>query len=114
MKQLRVYTGCRAEGAPPYEGQHIYAVKEVKVHRGVRYFGLENDVWVREVGPEKYVTDWTTEEIWGRVEEAELDDTGAVLSVEQKGFIILHNDRAKGILYDPDCPNPNLAPFIPG
>lgn len=113
MKKLRVYTGCRAEGATPYEGQYIYSVKETRVHQGVRYICLEHDIWIREVGPEKYVTDWTTEEIWGRVEEVDVDGAGAVLSAEEKGFIILHDDRAKGILYDPNCPNPNLAPMTP-
>ena len=55
-------------------------------------------VWVTERGPEKYVTNWTGEERWGRVYEVEYDDAGNEVSSEELGFMILQVDRAKGLL----------------
>ena len=63
-----------------------------------KYYGLDNGAWVKDLGDEKYQTDWTGEERWGRVEALETDETGAVSAVETLGFILLRVDRSRGLL----------------
>ena len=62
------------------------------------YYMISNKGWIDDKGDEKYVTDWTDEERWCRVEEQELDDEGNVISSRNIGFIIRRVDRSKGLL----------------
>ena len=68
------------------------------VSKDTIFYKLDNDAWIKGIGDEKYVTDWTNEERWGRVEEVEYDDEGNVISRQDLGFIILRVDRSKGLL----------------
>ena len=111
MKQTIIHAGFHPEVKREYKGEHIYKVINTRTggesrefHSGAvtsgsgRYFGLDNGAWIKEVGPDKYQTDWTDEERWGRVEEVETDDAGNVLSSETLGFMILRVDRRNGLL----------------
>ena len=93
MKKIVIRTGFHPEVKREYNGEHIY-----KVMNGNDCWQLENMVWVTERGPEKYVTNWTGEERWGRVYEVEYDDAGNEIGSEELGFMILQVDRAKGLL----------------
>ncbi len=110
MKKIVIRTGFHPEVKREYNGEHIYKIigKREKasgrdfqsgvVMNGNDCWQLENMVWVTERGPEKYVTNWTGEERWGRVYEVEYDDAGNEVSSEELGFMILQVDRAKGLL----------------
>ena len=62
------------------------------------YYMISNKGWIADKGDEKYVTDWTDEERWCRVEEQEIDEDGNVISSKNIGFIIRRGDRSKGLL----------------
>ena len=111
MKEIIVHAGFHPEQKRVYRGEHIYKV--VKVRRGVEgrdfhsgrvlnsaatFYGLDNGAWIKDLGDEKYETDWTREERWGRVEEVETDGEGNVLSRRDLGFMILRVDREAGLL----------------
>ena len=106
MKKIVVHAGFHPEVRREYKGEHIYKVvrtREVKQMfppppSTVTYYLLDNGAWIKSLGGEKYVTDWTTEERWGRVEEIETDEQGKVLSARDLGFMILRVDRANGLL----------------
>ena len=61
-----------------------------------KYYLLENDVWVRNLGDGKYVSDWTPLEAWAVAEERSYDDDGKVIAVRELGFLIIHSDRRAG------------------
>lgn len=111
MKQIVVRSGFHPEHPRSYAGEHIYKIVETRTggvahdfHSGAvlgaagKYYGLDNGAWIKDLGGEKYLTDWTGEERWGRVEEVETDETGSVISAETLGFIILRVDRSRGLL----------------
>ncbi len=111
MKQILIHAGFRKEPVYPYSGEHIFKVlnfrSNVESHdfrfteiRGERgdFYGLDNNSWIKSLGNDRYVTDWTDEERWGRVEEVETDEAGNVLSSENLGFVLLRVDRNRGLL----------------
>lgn len=61
-------------------------------------YQLESNVWIKDLGRDRYVTDWTNEERWGRVEELDIDDDGEVVGSKDLGFMILRVDRERGLL----------------
>ena len=111
MKKIIVHAGFHPEVTREYNGEHIYKVINMRsnveghdFHTGAlvsakgSYYRLDNGAWIKDLGNEKYETDWTSEERWGRVEEIETDEQGAVNSAKDLGFMILRVDRSKGIL----------------
>lgn len=101
MKKVVIRTAYQPEKPRVYQGEHIYRVVKVRgTEDGYanRQFGLDNGVWVKEIGPDKYVTNWTNEERWGRVEEVEVDEAGREVSAVTLGFMILRVDRRNGVL----------------
>lgn len=62
-----------------------------------QYYCIDNDVWIKNLGNFKYITEWTTEEKWGLAEEVTYDETGTKTAGRDLGFIILRNDRSRGI-----------------
>lgn len=110
MKKIVVHAGFHPEKPREYHGEHIYKVVGTRTrdaahdyHTGTllggkgTYYGLDNGAWIRDLGDEKYESDWTAEERWGRVEALELAEDGSVLSSETLGFMILRVDRANGL-----------------
>ena len=63
-----------------------------------KYYLLEHDVWVKHLGDMKYVSDWTSQEVWAVAEEQTLDDDGNVVATRELGFLIIHSDRRNGII----------------
>lgn len=111
MKKIIVHAGFRPGRTAEYRGEHIFRVintREAIVTRdflsknlldaNCGFYGLDNGAWIKDLGDEKYVSDWTAEERWGRVEELETDDAGSTVSSETLGFIILRVDRSRGLL----------------
>ena len=111
MKKIIVHAGFHPEVKREYNGEHIHKVLYTRsgvegrdFHTGIQlsekstFYRLDNNAWIKSLGDEKYETDWTTEERWGRVEELEYDDAGNLLSSRDLGFIILRVDRARGLL----------------
>lgn len=66
---------------------------DCRIHK---YYLLEHDVWVRNLGDMKYISDWTALESWAVAEERTYDDAGAVTAVRELGFVIIHSDRSAG------------------
>ena len=111
MKETVIHSGFRPASPWPWAGEHIYRVVETRAggaahdfHSGAlvadagRYYGLDNGAWIKDLGGEKYQTDWTGEERWGRAEARETDESGAVTGTETLGFVLLRVDRARGLL----------------
>ena len=111
MKQIVIRSGFHPETPRTYAGEHIYKVVQVRTggeahdfHSGAslgkagKYYGLDNGAWIKDLGNEKYQTDWTAEERWGRVEEIETDEAGNVTGTETLGFMLLRVDRSRGLL----------------
>lgn len=109
MKEIKVYTGLLAGGTIPYQGEHIFQVKGSRVSKNVNYYCLEHDVWLRELGPEKYATEWTNEEVWGHAYEVESDENGVEIGKKELGFILLKVDRANNVLFDLQFRESNLT-----
>ena len=61
-----------------------------------KYFLLEHEVWIRHLGDQKYVSDWTNLECWALAEERTYDNDGNVTAVRDLGFIIINSDRRAG------------------
>ena len=61
-----------------------------------KYYLLEHDVWVRNLGGGRFVSDWTPLEAWAVAEERSYDDAGNVTGVRELGFVIIHSDRRAG------------------
>ena len=99
MKKIFVISGYHPEKEREYNGEHIYPVIQERDHLGVHYWKLPNNGWIKDMGDNKFLTDWNDKERWGRVEEAELDDkTGEEISRKVLGFMILRVDRSRGVL----------------
>ncbi len=111
MKKIIVHAGFHPEVEREYKGEHIYKV--LKVREGIEgkdyhtgrafggkstFYGLDNGGWIKDLGGDKYETDWTAEERWGRVEEVEYDESGELIASRDLGFMILRVDRSKGLL----------------
>ena len=88
MKQYEILNGFHPEQKRQYNGENIFAVKETRFDQGKNWYLLSNNAWIKEIGPNMYITDWTSEERWARVEE-----DGKLI-----GFMILVTDRSKGLL----------------
>ena len=111
MKKIVIHAGFHPEVPREYNGEHIFQVvnfrSNVESHdfhdnaiRGSRgdFYGLDNNVWIKSLGDDRYVSDWTDEERWGRAEEIETDEQGTVLSARDVGFVLLRVDRSRGLL----------------
>ena len=111
MKTIVIHSGFHPEVKREYKGEHIYKVIKRRgdtefndyltgaaSNLSYKLYKLESEVWIKDLGDDKYVTDWTDEERWGRVEELETDDRGDVTSRQDLGFMILRVDRSKGLL----------------
>lgn len=114
MKRIRIYAALSPGGIVPYHDEYIYSVKYTREHQGTTYYCVENDVWVKELGPDKYVTDWTNEEVWGRAVEEEVDGSGKVISSKNLGFIILSVDRRNGVVFDILFRDTNITDSLKG
>lgn len=111
MKKIVVHSGFHPEIERVYNGEHIWTVVKRRGETefndyltGVssdvksKMYKVENNTWIKDMGDDKYVTDWNAEERWGRVEELELDEAGNQISAQDIGFVILRVDRSRGIL----------------
>lgn len=100
MKKLTVYSGFFPEKIRDYEKGNIFELVSVRKERGKTWYLLSNDVWVREDREGEFVSDWTIEEAWGRVDEITYDDvSGEELDVRTIGFVILCISRTSGRIY---------------
>jgi len=63
-----------------------------------KYYNLEHEVWVKNMGKMVYQSDWTPEEKWAVAVEVELDAEGKVLVERELGFSIIVSDRKNGII----------------
>ncbi len=66
---------------------------DCRIHR---YYLLEHDVWIKNLGEGKYVSDWTPAECWALAEERTYSTDGEVTAVRELGFVIIHSDRRAG------------------
>ena len=117
MKKIIIHTGFHPEVKREYRGEHIYKVVQTRTMNSEGktvldsngsvildakdnvFYRHDHSGWIKSVGPEKYVTDWCSEERWGRVESVEVDESGRPLGEgDTLGFVILRVDRARGIL----------------
>ena len=111
MTKIIVHAGFHPEVPREYHGEHIYKVINIRsggeahdattgalIAAAGQYYGLDNGAWVKDLGDEKYLTDWTPEERWGRVEQIETDESGNVISAKTLGFMLLRTDRSRGLL----------------
>ena len=97
MKKISVTNGFFPDIVRTYNGEHIYPITEVREVNGVKIYRLPCNAWVKDMGADRYVTDWNDKERWGRVDETETDENGEVVSTKTLGFMILRVDRSKGI-----------------
>lgn len=89
MENYVIRNGFHPEQHRVYNGENIFTVMEDRIDpNGMHAYLLNNGVWINEKGPDMYVTEWTSEERWGRVEK-----DGKFI-----GFMILITDRSKGLL----------------
>jgi len=94
MKRSIIHSGFLAESPVEYRGEYIYKVVGLKEQRGFRYYLLEHDAWVKMIGQEKYIAERMQDEIWGRVEELEVDDeTGKTIYSRDLGFVRIDLDK---------------------
>ncbi|MBR6312938.1 MAG: hypothetical protein IKR51_08210 [Oscillospiraceae bacterium] len=68
---------------------------DCRIHK---YYLLEHEVWIKNLGDGKYVTDWTNAECWALAEARTCDDEGNVTETRELGFVIIHSDRRAGIV----------------
>ena len=66
---------------------------DCRIHK---YYLLEHDVWVRNLGDMKYISDWTALESWALAQECTYDSQGNITATRELGFIIIHSDRRAG------------------
>jgi hypothetical protein len=66
-----------------------------KIHK---YYLLEHNVWIKNLGGGRYVSAWTNAESWALAEERTYDDDGNVTDARELGFSIIHSDRRAGIV----------------
>ena len=106
MKKIVVHAGFHPEVPREYNGEHVFKVvrtREVKQMfppppKTIIYYLLDNGAWIKGLGGERYETDWSGDERWGRVEKIETDEAGNTVSAQDLGFMILRVDRSKGLL----------------
>lgn len=99
MKKIEIRHGFHPEQHREYHGENILKVKEIREYNGMRMICLEHDCWLKDLGGERYETDWTWKERWGRVVEVEYDDaSGKQLGESELGYMILQVDRKNGLL----------------
>ena len=111
---IKLHCGFLPAEKIKYENQPILSVKGIREEKGISYYCLEHDVWVKEIGKDKYVTDWTNEEVWARAEEVECNDVGEVISSQAIGFALMQVDRKKGIIFDLKFRDTNLTENLKG
>jgi len=63
-----------------------------------KYYNLEHEVWIKNLGGMVYQTDWSTEEKWAIAVELELDDQGKIIREQELGFSIILSDRKNGLI----------------
>ena len=63
----------RMEIAQPVDADHPV---NGRIHQ---YYCIDNDVWIKNLGNYKYITEWTTEEKWGLVQEVTYDEKNNVI-----------------------------------
>lgn len=98
MKKIVVHNGFHPETEWAYKGEKIMRVLQERVQHSRRLY-LESGVWIKDLGNDRFITDWTDRERWGRVEEVETDDTtGQIVSRRELGYMILIADRENGRL----------------
>ena len=68
---------------------------DCKIHK---YYCLEHEVWVKNLGGMVYQSDWTPEERWAVAVETEYGADGTVVSERELGFSIIVSDRKIGII----------------
>jgi len=99
MNDIVIRAGFHPEVKREYNGEHIYAITAERTlpAKGpmpeTKFYRLANGVWVKDMGNDKYVSDWTNEERWGLVEEKLPNGESKTL-----GFMILRVDRQRGLL----------------
>ena len=93
MSKITIRTGFHPEVKREYSGEHIYAITDERTLGSTRFYRVANGVWIKDMGDDKYVSDWTAEERWGLVEETTDEGENKIL-----GFMILRVDRKRGIL----------------
>ena len=98
MKKIIVVSGYHPEKEREYNGEHIYPVIQERDHLGVHYWKLPTNGLIKDMGDNKFLTDWNEKERWGRVYEVETAEDGSELSRRSLGFMILRVDRSRGIL----------------
>ena len=104
MKKIVIHHGFHPEATREYKGELICKVVRTREVKQMfppgtsTYYLLDNGAWIKSIGPERYVTEWTNEERWGRVEEIDTDEQGNVISAQDLGFMILRVDRSQGRL----------------
>jgi ferredoxin len=91
MRTFRIRTGFQSIAARVYEGENIIRVKETREISGDVWHLLEDDQWIREAGPDMFITDWNSEECWGCVEDVTEGEP------KELGYIILKVDRERGL-----------------
>lgn len=104
MSKIVIRTGFHPEVKREYRGEHIYPIigertlpAKVKNAAPSRFYQIANLVWIKDLGDDKYVSDWSSEERWGLVEEVISGDDGRE-EVKTLGFMILRVDRKNGLL----------------
>ncbi len=107
MKKIVVHSGFHPEVAREYKGEYIHRVIATRMleqgtdgvpEEEAQFLQLENNAWIHRIGPERYITDWTDLERWGRVEEIEYDERGNRVYSRNLGYIVLAVDRENGLL----------------
>ena len=68
---------------------------DCRIHK---YYLLEHNVWIKNLGDGRYVSDWTSAESWALVVQQTLDEDGNVTAERELGFSIIHSDRRAGIV----------------
>lgn len=60
------------------------------------YYLLEHDVWVKNLGDLRYVSDWTNQEVWALAVQNTYSADGTLTGSRELGFAIIHSDRNAG------------------
>ena len=63
-----------------------------------KYYLLEHNVWIKNLGNGRYVSDWSSAESWALAVQRTYDDEGNVTEERELGFSIIHSDRRAGIV----------------
>ena len=68
---------------------------DCRIHK---YYMLEHNVWIKNLGDGRYVSDWSSAESWALAVQQTLDEDGNVTEERELGFSIIHSDRRAGIV----------------